>query len=246
MEKQRPQPGIAVDGRGGAVIDPTKNVLDLVDGSIRRIDDMAQLRVELVNEKIVRLEALVLSSEKIVSLRAVHQEAMDALESKRLDSTRQYDQLAVQTAASRSDAAITALATTAATTAETLRNAVNTSAINLATQLDRTVTAITERIAALEKSSYVGAGKQAVVDPQMERLAGVVEKLANSTSQSHGKTEGIGASWSVLVGILAILISGFALFNRAAPAAPVAQPQVIYVPAPQGTMVPSSPSGTPR
>jgi hypothetical protein len=37
-------PGPGVDARGAPVIDPTKNVLDLVELNVKRIDDMADLR----------------------------------------------------------------------------------------------------------------------------------------------------------------------------------------------------------
>jgi hypothetical protein len=230
-----PAPGLAVDSHGGPVIDPTQNVLDLVAAAIRRIDDVATLQAKLGDEKIQHTEVIAL-------LRAQHQVALDAQESKRLDSVRQIDQLAIKTESDRASLAITALATTAAVTAETLRSAVNTSATNLATQLDRTVTAINERIAALEKSSYTGMGKQAVADPQFTRLTDMVETLTRHTSASAGKSEGIGASWTVLVAVVAILISGASFFSRstAAPTPPVqAQPQIMYIPAPTGTLLPS-------
>lgn len=46
---QEARPGVAVDARGGAVIDPTKNVLDLVKEAIGRQDDLRGLEVRLQN-----------------------------------------------------------------------------------------------------------------------------------------------------------------------------------------------------
>lgn len=39
---QEQRPGVAVDARGGAVIDPTRNVLDLVGAAIKRQDDLRE------------------------------------------------------------------------------------------------------------------------------------------------------------------------------------------------------------
>ncbi len=41
------RPGIGVDARGGQVIDPTKNVLDLVEAAIRRQDDLRVAEAKL-------------------------------------------------------------------------------------------------------------------------------------------------------------------------------------------------------
>jgi hypothetical protein len=241
---ERTNRGIGVDVHGGPVIDPTENVIALNEASIKRVDDILELRAQLVDEKIRRTEAVAelraKHHESFAMLRAEHQIALDAQESKRLDSVRMIDQLAIKTESDRASLAITALATTAAVTAETLRSAVNTSATNLATQLDRTVSAINERIAALEKSSYTGMGKEQVADPQFFRLTDAVEQLTRHTAASTGKQEGIGASWSVLVAVAAILISGAAFLTRSSPP-PVTQPQIMYIPAPTGTMLPAPP-----
>lgn len=43
------RPGVGVDSRGGAVIDPTKNVLDLVQAAIQRQDDLRREAEKLQN-----------------------------------------------------------------------------------------------------------------------------------------------------------------------------------------------------
>jgi hypothetical protein len=251
-ERRQGTSGMGVDIHGGPVIDPTKNVLDLVDASVRRLDDMTLLRAELVAEKILRLERQIDLITQMATMRAEHQKDLDALESKRLDAMRQVDQIAVKTEADRASTAITALAAAASTTAETLRSAVNTSATNLATQLDRTVTAITERIAALEKSSYTGQGKQAVVDPQVTEMLMEMRALRTTQAQGAGKGEGINLAWVVLLGVVSLVvgllaIGSFIFVTTRAPAVAAAAPQVIYVPSPPGTLLPSvPPSQTPR
>jgi hypothetical protein len=242
---------MGVDAHGGPVIDPTKNVLDLVEAAVKRLDDMTALRGDLVDEKIKRLEREQALLVTMADLRAEHQRDLDALESKRLDAMRQVDQLAVKTEADRASSAITALANAAATTAETLRSAVNTSATNLATALDRTVASITERIAALEKSSYTGQGKQAVVDPQVTEMLVEMRALRSAQSQGTGKAEGINIAWvgllgvvSLIVGLLTIGTFVFVTTRGGGSTSPTA-PQVIYVPAQPGTMLPTTPPQQP-
>jgi hypothetical protein len=217
-DRRRPHSGrgIGIDAEGYPVIDPTENVRELFEAGATRQDDLRLAERRLQEEKIERLEAEFRAVQREVQIRADHQRDLDALESKRLDAVRSVDQLAAKTEADRAAAAVTALATQASTTAETLRSAVNTSATNLATQLDRTVSAIVERIAALEKSSYTGAGKG----------------------------EGMSSSWGVLlavVGLIATLLTigsvvvAVVVFLNREPVAPV------YTPAPAGTQLPSTP-----
>jgi hypothetical protein len=187
-----------------------------------------------------RIDAELRNAEQTAELRAQHQMALDTLEAKRLDAVRSVDQLAVKTEADRSAAAITALANAAAVTAETLRSAVNTSATNLATQSDRNQTAMSERIAALEKSSYTGQGKQAVVDPQVTEMLVEMRALRVSQSVGAGKSEGLDASWKLLIGAVGVIatLSALGVFERRDVTPPA---QVIYSTAPPGTLLPSTP-----
>jgi hypothetical protein len=264
-ERRRRRPsgsGIGIDADGYPVIDPTENVRELFEAGATRQDDLRLAERRLQEEKIARVEGDMRALQREVALRAEHQKDLDTLEAKRLDAVRSVDQLAVKTEADRSAAAITALANAAATTAETLRSAVNTSATNLATQLDRTVTAITERIAALEKSSYTGAGKQAVADPMMEQLIGemrnltaqraadlgkaavvdprLAELMADVRSNTArlqagaGKSEGMSDLWKLIIAAVGLLVAlnALGLFRPVAP---------VYTPAPYGTQLPTTP-----
>jgi len=175
-----PDSGHGIDAMGASALDPTANVIALTNAGYRRQDDLRMAAQALTDAKLAHVE-------EIVKLQAGFQREIDALESKRLDAIRAVDQLTAKTEADRQAAAVTTLATQAATTAETLRSAVNTSATNLATQLDRNLTAMTERIAALEKSSYTGAGKQAVADPMMEQLINEMRNLTAQRAADAGK-----------------------------------------------------------
>jgi hypothetical protein len=237
--------GLGVDVHGEPVIDPTENVRELFEAGATRQDDLRLAERRLQEEKIRCVENEMRALRREVEVRADHQHQIDALESKRLDAVRTVDQLAAKTEADRSAGAVTALANSAAITAETLRSAVNTSATNLATQLDRTVTAITERIAALEKSSYTGAGKQAVADPMMEQLIAEMRSMTAQRASGEGKSQGMDATWKFLIGVVGLLVAlnSLGVFNRA----PAVPPQVIYTPAPAGTQLPSvPPAAVPR
>lgn len=222
-------PGVGVDIHGVPVIDPTRNVLDLVHAAITRIDDLNAMTVKLTNEQNSRATDQYLALQREIELRAEHQIALDQLESKRIDAQRHGDQLAIKSESDRSALAITALASAASVTAETLRSAVNTSAANLALQLDRTVTAITGRIADLEKSANMGAGKQAVADPQMERLATMVENLVRSQATGSGKSEGINAFWVVLVAVAGLILTLLGIVTAVITFKGSGEPKPVYI-----------------
>lgn len=204
------KPGMGVDSTGGPVVDPTANVLDLVQAANRRQDD---LRAETTNRLNTELACVKEISnlrashvQEISMMRADHSEKMAMAESKRLDAVRAVDVTNVQTAATASLAAIQRLAETTATNADNIRNAMTATATAVAQQLANTVGLITERISALEKSSYEGKGKSTITDPAMEQLLLEVKRLAGVQSGSAGKTEGINAVWLILVAALAILM----------------------------------------
>jgi hypothetical protein len=243
--------GLAVDASGGPVIDPTANVVALTKAAVQRLDDVQNLHNLLTDEKVRRIEREQALHSEIGALRAQHQRDLDALESKRLDAVRTVDQVTSKTEADRQAAAVAALAAAAATTAETLRSAVNTSATNLATQLDRTVTQITERIAALEKSSYTGEGKQTVADPMLGKMLDRMETVLGTQTRVAGKSEGINAMWLVIVGAVGLLgtlvmMGALAVTLVVFLSRPTAVAPPAYLNAPPGTMLPSPPSTVPR
>jgi hypothetical protein len=186
--------GIGVDYQGGPVVDPTENVISLNEAANKRQDDLREANDKYMSARIMHVE-------EMARLRAEHGKAISELESNRLNAIRQVDQLAVSTAADRAQDAIQTLAATTAANADNVRTALSATAATIATQLTNTVAAITERLAALERSSYEGVGKQKVADPQMERLSALVELLARNQATGAGKSE--GTQWAIGVGIAA-------------------------------------------
>lgn len=196
-EKKEAERGKGVDSSGAQVIDPTQNVIALTEAANKRQDDLRELTDRFTSARIDHLA-------EIVTLRAEHAKEINALESNRLNAIRQVDVLAVSTAADRAAVAISALAATTAANAENLRNALTSTATTIAKQTADTVSAITERIGALEKSSYEGKGKMAVSDPAMAELISEMKILRESKSSSEGKSAGISLSWGIVMAIVAI------------------------------------------
>jgi len=227
---------MGIDFTGGPVVDPTENVKDLSEALSQRQDDLRDINNLYLLQRVIAVE-------EVAKIRAEHVKEINALEANRLDKIRQVDILNASRSEERAGEAIKTLATQTATNAETLRTMVATSATTLATQLTNLFAESNKRISALELASSEGRGKQAVSDPQLERLSTIVEQLVSSRAQTTGKSEGIGASWLVLLGLVSligglIVIGTFVFVTMRSPAAPVT-PQVIYVPAPAaGTRAP--------
>lgn len=219
-------PGVGVDASGNAVLDPTANVLALVDAAVirlndlvacngRRIDDMRELNAQHAREMQV--------------MHANYQDQLRLAESKRIDAIRAVDVAAVGVAADRAAAQAGVLAAQVAASAETLRALVATTQTALASQLQQMSTAFTERLAALEKAQYESKGKSGVTDPAMAELVAEMRAMTKLSSVSTGKTEGVGMVWSAAIGAGGIIIAVIAVFTFFS-TRPAALP--VYLPAP--------------
>lgn len=129
------RPGIAVDATGGAVVDPTRNVLDLVRAESQRQDGLREALKELVanivsaQDKLNMLRAerdrelLKAAADRLDSeakLRAEFAAAIRDAETNRVNAIRLVDTQAVQVANERATATASALAKTVQDTAAVL------------------------------------------------------------------------------------------------------------------------------
>ena len=178
--------------------DPTYNVLKLVDKAVERLDDlrradrhsnkeMIALNKEIIALHISYWEKLRLSDEKL-----------SLAESKRIDAIRAVDVGAVAIASERSNQQASVLANQVAASADTLRSLVATTAATVATQFQTVTNQLMEKIALLEKSQYVGIGKERITDPIMTELLSEVKSLRGSRST----VEGAGAMVTKFIGWL--------------------------------------------
>lgn len=142
-------PGPGVDAAGRPVIDPTQNVLDLVQAAIQRQDDLREAADRHVRE--------------IAALRSDYEDKLRLAESARIDAIRAVDVGAVNRAAEVSAQQAATLAAQVATSAEALRTQVAAAAQAATTALAAALEPIQKDIADLRKTQYEQAGQKAQV-----------------------------------------------------------------------------------
>ena len=199
------------DDKTGSAVDPTENVKALMEASLKSLTERQDLLARLADEKIKRLESAVLSAEKTATMQASHNTEIRHMESDRVDKIRSVDVANAAATAAQLLSAVTTLASTAQATAETLRNQVAATAAAVASQTERIINPIVERVAVLEKSSYRGEGRSTLADPAMESLVAEMRKINGSVASSVGKSQGSGdtVKWiatgiSMIVGLILI------------------------------------------
>ncbi len=157
-------PGPAIDRAGAPVIDPTENVIALVEAGMARQDDLreadskhgADMRAVLREYE----EKLRLASEKLSDVRADYENKLRRAESSRIDAIRAVDVAAVGQAAQVSATQATTLAAQVTASAETLRNTVAASATAAANALSQALQPIQKSIDDLRQAQYQQQGQQ--------------------------------------------------------------------------------------
>jgi hypothetical protein len=229
-------------------VDPTANVLALVEAAVQRINDLqdaATLRIEslreLDNKRIDELRiAEARRLDEQATLRENYHDKLSLAESKRIDAIRAVDVAAVAVASERATAQATVLASQVSTSAEALRTLVATTASTTNAQQTTAWQQFTDRLTALERAQYEGKGKSAIADPQIQELVTEMKSLRESRSTITGKDEGavtskanLRANIATAIAVAGFLSTMFLYFSnalpRAIPAAAPAQPQIIYV-----------------
>jgi hypothetical protein len=226
------RPGIGIDSTGRTVIDPTKNVLDLVEQAIKRQDDLRtrletsmDARLKLIAEiSAIRSEhdreLLRANTDKLdaeARLRAEFATAFAATEKARVDAIRQVDKAAVdqagsvatQTASNLAKAQTESAAVLSAqvsTSAEALRNLVATTAAESNRNIQQQFSAISTRIAALEQGSAQGVGERKFSDPAVASLAEQVRVLVRQQTESAGVGAGSSSTWAIIIAIVGLAI----------------------------------------
>jgi cobalamin biosynthesis Mg chelatase CobN len=141
--------GVGVDAAGNPVIDPTQNVLDLVEAAIKRQDDLREAESRHVRE--------------LATLRAEYQEELRKAETERINAIRAVDVAAVQQASSVQETRATALAAQVAASAEAMRSQVAAAATAAATSLAAALEPVQKDIADLRRAQYEAQGQKAQV-----------------------------------------------------------------------------------
>lgn len=69
-------------------------------------------------------------------------------------------------------------------------------------------------MSALELASSASAGKSAVADPQMERLAALVEKLATAQTSGTGRSAGSQQMWGYVMAVVGLVAALLAIWSK--------------------------------
>ena len=171
--------GLGVDASGGPVVDPTFNVLQLVEAATLRQDDLRAADRDLNDARLAHLSEIAnirathvleigkAETDRIDILRNVqlqHVEQMAALREKhgdrlilaeagRINAIREVDVSGVATAAARQDQQAVVLANQVAASAETLRALVASTNTAVAQSMTQISTQLMERITAVDKAA---------------------------------------------------------------------------------------------
>jgi cobalamin biosynthesis Mg chelatase CobN len=177
-----------------AVVDPTRNVRDLVAAENRRQDDLREIGSEHVRELAeVRSDCQrdeIAGLQHIERLRASHAKELRIAEAARIDAINAQAAQAVQQAAAVQDTKATALAAQVAASAEAMREQVAAAATAAATALATALAPITASIEQLRQAMYEAAGgKKEVVE-------------------THAKSANTGLWWVIGLTALGLFFAG--------------------------------------
>jgi len=144
-----PTVGLGVDAYGQPVIDPTANVIAIIEAAIKRQDDLREAESRHVRE--------------VAKLRAEYSMELRASEAARLDAIRKVDNEAVIRAAEVQAQQAQILASQVTTSAETLRNAAAAQTAAQTIALNAALEPIQKRIDDLTRTQYEAQGQKTQV-----------------------------------------------------------------------------------
>lgn len=164
--KVSPAAGIPIDANGGATIDPTKNVLDLVRAESKYQDSMRDAVKENLVQQIIALKELMHTFQKSVE---IFQNSQREAETKRIDQlaqTRQEFQNTIR---------------------DMLAESVRTTSTLVSDQLKQIQATFDNRVSKLEAGAFTQAGKQSERDPAVSdaiaRMASSISALKQDTDE---------------------------------------------------------------
>lgn len=222
-----PRPsGLGVDASGAPVIDPTANVISLVESQVLRADDLRDMtslwaeRLRVSDSK--RLDDLRAAESRRVDeqmhMRSNFEDRLASKESSRVDAFRDADRQDADRRSSEAQAAIVALATSTNALKDALQKQTADIAVAVEVRQQAYSSEVNKRLASLESSQSEGRGSSKVTDPQTEKMAAAIETLALSQRSAASKTEGSDKTWAAVVTIIGLAISGAVFFRASVPA----------------------------
>jgi len=171
-------PGPGVDASGRLVLDPTPNVIAIIEAAVKRQDDLRLKDAAHFRE--------------IIALREAYDEKLRLAETNRIDAIRAVDQGNVTRASEVAAAQATALAAQLQASAEALRVQVEQTRIQTADTLATALQPLQNDVAVLREVQFRQQGEK----------SGVVERRSTSTD-----TRALVFGILAFVGVVAAVIS---------------------------------------
>lgn len=188
-------PGIGVDARGGGVIDPTKNVENLVRALEITFERLREADKELFSARFDGIKELVSTMSRHL---VEYQNAMRDAETRRID----------QLAQNRQDFQNTIR--------DMLAESVRTTSTLVSTQLVQIQATFDTRVSKLEAGAFTQAGKSSVSDPAtaeaLQRMASAIGNLGTTRDLQAGSSQGADRSADRSSTILSVIIAGSVAF----------------------------------
>lgn len=214
----RPTAGNArpsTDRHNDPVVDPTANVLLLIEAAVKRIDDLRAAEIRRTDElrmaesrrvdEEMRLHAHFFT--EISSLRAEYNDKLASAEAKRIDAIRAVDVNAVAVASQRAADQASVLANQVAQAAEVARTLVAGTASALSTSQSQSVAGLQSRLTQLEQSAALLQGKSTIGDPANVALSDAVRRLEQAASTSGGERRGMTQSYAILTSAAGLVLT---------------------------------------
>ena len=207
-------PGPGVDRFGTPVIDPTRNVLDLVGAAIERQDDLRSIESSHIREMAgLRSDfesRLREADRRQADLRAGYEEKLRQQESARIDAIRAVDVGAVTRAAEVSATQAATLATQQQASADALRGQVEQARIATADALAQALAPITKSIEDLRAAQYQQQGEksQSVTTSTSDRDAIAIEAARIQAASARTQV------YALIIAALVLAVGLFAALHK--------------------------------
>lgn len=137
-----------MENKDGPPFDPTRNVLQLVEAAVKRLDDIQMLQMHGLNAK---LDAHI-----------EYERQLSKAEKGRIDAIREMDSKAIEVASAQARESAGMLAKQLTTSIGGLREFIETVQASSLSQRNLLVEQLSERISALEKNQYQVQGKNEI------------------------------------------------------------------------------------
>ena len=192
-------PGLGVDAAGNPVVDPTRNVLQLVEAAVARLDNLRTAEANAVRE------VMILRADYETRLRereAAHAHELRVAEKDRLDAIRSVDVEAVAAASSAAEARATTLAKQVSDSAEAMRSQAMANATASDLALKAALEPLHAAIAGLQQFQYEAVGGK--------------HQVTENRSVGDSRGAWIATGFAILFSVVSAMIAAIALATRGA------------------------------